>query len=329
MQFDQLKRRQFITLLGGAAAWPLSVRAQQPAMPVIGFLNSASPGGYVPMVAAFRQGLKDAGYVEGQNVAVEYRWAEGQYDRVPVIALELVDRRVAVLVANTPGVLAVKTAIMTTPIVFTTASDPVQIGLVASMSRPGGNVTGATTLGFELASKRLELAHELVPTASIIAALINPANNAVETQVRDLQAAARTLGLQLRVVHASSERDFDTVLANLAQLRPGALVISSDGFFISRSEQLATLSVRHALPAIFQERAFVAAGGLMSYGGNLPETYRQAGIYTGRILKGEKPADLPVVQATRFELMINLKTARALGLEVPPTLLARADEVIE
>jgi putative ABC transport system substrate-binding protein len=329
MQFDQLKRRQFITLLGGAAAWPLSVRAQQPAMPVIGFLNSASPGGYVPMVAAFRQGLKDAGYVEGQNVAVEYRWAEGQYDRVPVIALELVDRRVAVLVANTPGVLAVKTAIMTTPIVFTTASDPVQIGLVASMSRPGGNVTGATTLGFELASKRLELAHELVPSASIIAALINPANNAVETQVRDLQAAARTLGLQLRVVHASSERDFDTVLANLAQLRPGALVISSDGFFISRSEQLATLSVRHALPAIFQERAFVAAGGLMSYGGNLPETYRQAGIYTGRILKGEKPADLPVVQPTRFDLMINLKTARALGLEVPPTLLARADEVIE
>jgi putative tryptophan/tyrosine transport system substrate-binding protein len=324
-----MRRREFMTLLGGATAWPLAAGAQQPAMPVVGFLNSASPGGYVPMVAAFRQGLKEAGYVEGQNVAVEYRWAEGQYDRVPVIALELVDRRVAVLVANTPGVLAVKAAITTTPIVFTTAGDPVQIGLVGSMSRPGGNITGATTLGFELASKRLELAHELAPTASIIAALINPANNASETQLRELQAATRTLGLQLRVVHASSERDFDMIFANLAQLRPGALVISTDAFFISRNEQLATLAVRHALPAIFQDRAFAAAGGLMSYGGSLPETYRQAGIYTGRILKGEKPADLPVVQSTRFELIINLKTAKALGLEIPPTLLARADEVIE
>jgi ABC-type uncharacterized transport system substrate-binding protein len=325
-----MKRREFITLLGGvAAAWPMAARAQQPAVPVVGFLNSASPGGYVPMVAAFRQGLKEAGYVEGQNVAVEYRWAEGQYDRVPVIALELVDRRVAVLVANTPGVLAVKAAITTTPIVFTTAGDPVQIGLVASMSRPGGNVTGATTLGFELASKRLELAHELVPTASIIAALINPANNASETQLRDLQAATRTLGLQLRVVHASSERDFDTIFANLAQLRPGALVISTDAFFISRTEQLATLAVRHALPAIFQDHAFAAAGGLMSYGGSLPETYRQAGIYTGRILKGAKPADLPVVQSTKFELVINAQTARMLGIEVPASLIARADEVIE
>ena len=324
-----MKRRQFITLLGGAAAaWPVGVRAQQPAMPVVGFLNSASPGDYVPMVAAFRQGLKEAGYIEGQNVAVEYRWAEGQYDRVPVIALELVDRRVAVLVANTPGVLAVKAAITTTPIVFTTASDPVQTGLVASMSRPAGNVTGATTMGVELASKLLELAHELVPTASVIAALINPANSSAEPQLRDLQAAARTLGVQLHVVHASSERDFGTVFANLAELRPGALVIANDGFFISRNEQLATLAARHALPAIFQG-AFATAGGLMSYGGSLPETYRQAGIYTGRILKGEKPADLPVVQPTKFELIINLKAARALGLEVPPTLLARADEVIE
>jgi ABC-type uncharacterized transport system substrate-binding protein len=325
-----MKRRDFITLVGGAAAvWPLAARAQQPKMPVIGFLNGASPDGYVPMVAAFRQGLKEAGYVEGQNVAVEYRWAEGQYDRVPVIALELVDRRVAVLVANTPGVLAIKAAIMTTPIVFTTAGDPVQIGLVASMSRPGGNITGATSLAAELASKRLELAHQLVPSASVIAALINPTSNTADPQVRDLEAAARTLGLQLRVAHASSERDFDTVLANLAQLRPGALVIHSDGFLISRNEQLATLALRYALPAISQERAFVAAGGLMSYGGSLPETYRQAGVYTGRILKGEKPADLPVVQPTRFELMINLKTAKALGIEVPPTLLARADEVIE
>jgi putative tryptophan/tyrosine transport system substrate-binding protein len=325
-----MTRREFITLLGGAAAaWPFAARAQQPAMPVIGFLNSASPGGYVPMVAAFRQGLKEAGYVESQNVAVEYRWAEGQYDRVPLIALELVDRRVAVLVANTPGVLAVKAAITTTPIVFTTAGDPVQIGLVGSMSRPGGNVTGATNLGFELTSKRLELAHELVPTASVIAALINPANSSAEPQLRDLQAAARTLGVQLHVVHASSERNFGMVFANLAELRPGALVIANDGFFISRNEQLATLAARHALPAIFQDHAFAAAGGLMSYGGSLPETYRQAGIYTGRILKGEKPADLPVVQSTRFELIINLKTAKALGLEIPPTLLARADEVIE
>jgi putative tryptophan/tyrosine transport system substrate-binding protein len=326
-----MKRRAFISLLGGAAAaWPFKARAQQAAMPVIGFLNSASPGNYVPMVAAFRQGLKEAGYVEGQNVAVEYRWAEGQYDRVPVIALGLIDRRVAVLVANTPGVLAVKAAITTTPIVFTTGSDPVQIGLVASMSRPAGNVTGATTMGVELASKLLELAHELVPTASVIAALINPANSSAEPQLSGLQAAARTLGVQLHVVHASSERDFGMVFANLAELRPGALVIANDGFFISRNEQLATLAARHALPAIFQDHAFAAAGGLMSYGGgSLPETYRQAGIYTGRILKGEKPADLPVVQPTKFELIINLKAARALGLEVPPTLLARADEVIE
>ena len=247
---------------------------------------------------------------------------------MPVIALELIDPRVAVLVANTPGVLSIKEAITTTPIVFTTAGDPVQIGLVASMSRPAGNITGATTLGAELAPKRLELARELVPTASLFAALINPASNTAEPQTRDLEAAARTLGLQLRVVHASSERDFGTVFANLAERRPGALVIANDGFFISRNVQLATLAARHALPAIFQG-AFATAGGLMSYGGSLPETYRQAGIYTGRILKGEKPADLPVVQPTKFELIITLKAARALGLDVPPTLLARADEVIE
>jgi putative tryptophan/tyrosine transport system substrate-binding protein len=325
-----MRRREFIAALGGAAAaWPLAARAQQTGMPVVGFLNSAALGNYVPMVAAFRQGLKEAGYIEGQNVAVEYRWAEGQYDRVPVIALEFVDRRVAILVANTPGVLVLKAAITTTPIVFTTASDPVQIGLVASMSRPGRNVTGATTMGVELASKLLELAHELVPTASIFAALINPANSSAEPQLRDLQAATRTLGVQLHLVRASSERDFGMVFANLAELRPGALVVANDGFFIGRSEQLASLAARHALPAIFQGRAFAAAGGLMSYSGSLPETYRQAGIYTGRILKGEKPADLPVVQPTKFELIINLKAARALGLEVPSSLLARADEVIE
>jgi ABC-type uncharacterized transport system substrate-binding protein len=330
MQFDQLRRCEFITLLGGAAAWPLAARAQQPALPVVAFLNSASPDGYVPMVAAFREGLKEAGYVEGQNVTVEYRWAGGQYDRVPVIALELVGRQVAVIVANTPGVLAVKAAVTTTPIVFTTASDPVQIGLVASMSRPGGNVTGATALGVELAPKRLELAHELVPTASVIAALINPTNrNTAEPLLRDLQAAAHTLGLQLRVVHASTEQDFDTVFATLARLQPGALVIGTDGFFISRSEQLAALAVRHAIPAIFQDHAFAAAGGLMSYGGSLPDAYRLAGVYVARILKGEKPGELPVQQSTKVQMFLNLRTAKALGITVPLPLLGRADEVIE
>jgi ABC-type uncharacterized transport system substrate-binding protein len=329
-----MKRREFIALIGGGGLL-LAVKVrrawgQQAAMPVVAFLNSASPDGYVPMVAAFRQGLKEAGYLEGQNVAVEYRWAEGQYDRVPVIALELVGRQVAVIVANTPGVLALKAAITTTPIVFTTASDPVQIGLVASMSRPGGNVTGATALAVELAPKRLELVHELVPTASVIAALINPTNrNTAEHQLRDLQAAAHTLGLQLRIVHASTERDFDTVFANLAQVRPGALVIGDDGFFISRSEQLAALAVRHAVPAVFENREFVAAGGLMSYGGSLPDAYRLAGVYAARILKGEKPGELPVQQSTKVQMFLNLKTAKALGITVPLPLLGRADEVIE
>jgi putative tryptophan/tyrosine transport system substrate-binding protein len=324
-----VKRREFITLIG-AAAWPLAARAQQPAMPLVAFLNSSSPGGYVPMVAAFRQGLKEAGYLEGQNVAVEYRWAEGKYDRVPEIALELIGRQVAVIVANTPGVLALKAAITTTPIVFTTSADPVQIGLVASISRPGGNITGATTLAVELAPKRLELAHELVPTASVIAALINPTNrNTAEPQLRDLQAAAHTFGLQLRIVHASIDRDFDTVFANLAQLRPGALVISNDAFFNGRIQQLAELSLRHAVPAVFENREFVAAGGLMSYGGSLPDAYRLAGVYAARILKGEKPRELPVQQSTKIQMFLNLKTAKALGIPVPLPLLGRADEVIE
>jgi ABC-type uncharacterized transport system substrate-binding protein len=325
-------RREFITLLGGVAVTtvPLAARAQQAVMPVVAFLNSSSPDGYVPMVAAFRQGLKEAGYLEGQNVAVEYRWAEGKYDRVPEIALELVGRQVAVIVANTPGVLALKAAIRTTPIVFTTSADPVQIGLVASISRPGGNITGATTLAVELAPKRLELAHELVPTASVIAALINPTNrNTAEPQLRDLQAAAHTFGLQLRIVHASIDRDFDTVFANLAQLRPGALVISNDAFFNGRIQQLAELSLRHAVPAVFENREFVAAGGLMSYGGSLPDAYRLAGVYAARILKGEKPGELPVQQSTKIQMFLNLKTAKALGIPVPLPLLARADEVIE
>ena len=325
-----MNRRTFIAGLGSAAAWPVVAWAQQAAMPVIGFLNSASPGGYAPMVAAFRQGLKEAGFVEGQNVAVEFRWAEGQYDRVPAIALDLVGRQVAVIVANTPGVLAIKAATMTIPIVFTTANDPVQLGLVASLARPGGNLTGVTQLAIEVGPKRLELLHELVPTATLIALLVNPTNpTSAETQSRDMQAAARILGVQLHVLHASTDRDFDTVFATLAELRAGALVIGADAFLYGRSEQLAALAFRHAVPAISYERAFSAVGGLMSYGGSTPDTYRLAGVYTGRILKGEKPSDLPVQQSTKVELIINLKTAKALGLTIPETLLATAEEVIE
>jgi len=325
-----VKRRTFIAGIGGTAAWPVVGRAQQAAMPVIGFLNSASHSGYATMVAAFRQGLKEAGFVEGQNVAVEFRWAEGQYDRVPAIALDLVGRQVAVIVANTPGVLAIKAATTTIPIVFTTANDPVQLGLVASLARPGGNVTGVTQLAIEVGPKRLELLHELVPTATLIALLVNPTNpTSAETQSRDMQAAARILGVQLHVLHASTDRDFDTVFATLAQLRAGALVIGADAFLYGRSEQLAALAFRHAVPAISYERAFSAVGGLMSYGGSTPDTYRLAGVYTGRILKGEKPSDLPVQQSTKVELIINLKTAKALGLTIPETLLATADEVIQ
>jgi len=280
-------------------------------------------------VAAFRQGLKEAGFVEGQNVAIEFRWVEGQYDRVPAMVAELVRRRVAVIVANSPGNLAAKAATTTIPIVFTTASDPVQIGLVASLSRPGGNVTGVTVLGVEVAPKRLELLHELVPTATAIAVLVNPTRSTAEAETRDLQAAARTLGVQLHVLHASTERDFDTVFATLVRLRAGGLVIGIDAFLVSRAEQLAALALRHAVPAIFQERAFAVAGGLMSYGGSTSDSYRIAGTYTGRILKGDKAADLPVQQVTRVELIINLKTAKSLGLTMPTALLVRADEVIE
>jgi putative tryptophan/tyrosine transport system substrate-binding protein len=324
-----MKRREFIAGVGAAAVWPLAARAQQAARPVIGFLNAASADGYAPLVAAFRQGLKETGYVEGQNVAVEYRWAEGQYDRVPAMAAELVRRQVAVIVANTPGNLAAKAATTTIPIVFTTGGDPVQMGLVASLSRPGGNVTGVTQLNVEIAPKRLELAHQLVPMATIIAVLVNPMDPNAEAELRDLQAAARTLGLQLHVLHASTERDFDMVFATLAQLRAGALVISADPFFISRSEQLAALSLRRAVPAIYQDRPFAAAGGLISYGGSAPDSYRLAGGYTGRILKGERPSDLPVQQSTKIEFLINMKTAKALGLTIPETLLATADEVIQ
>jgi putative tryptophan/tyrosine transport system substrate-binding protein len=325
-----VKRREFITLLGGAAAaWPIMARAQRPEIPVVAFLNGGSPDGYAPMVAAFHQGLKDTGYVEAQSVRMEYRWADGQYGRLPAMAADLVHRQVAVIVTNSPGMLAAKAATTTIPIVFTTSGDPVELGFVASLARPGRNITGVTQLNVEVAPKRLELMHELVPTATIMAVLLNPTYPSAETQSRGMQAAARTLGVQLHILRASNERDIDDAFATLAQLRAGAFVISSDPFFNSRAEQFAALALRHAVPTIFQYREFAAAGGLMSYGGSIIDSYRQAGVYTGRILKGEKPADLPVQQSTKVELIINLKTAKALGLEVPRTLIARADEVIE
>jgi putative ABC transport system substrate-binding protein len=325
-----MRRREFITLLGGAAAWPLAARAQQSAMPVVGFLNSASPEGYGPMVAAFRQGLAETRHVEGLNVAIEYRWAEGQFDRLPELVAALVRRQVASIAAGgNAAVLAAKAATAAIPIVFTTAGDPVRLGLVASLNRPGSNVTGATSLNTEVGPKRLELLHELMPMATVIALLVNPTNPSAETYSTDLQAAARTLGLQLHVLRASTEREIDAAFASLVQLRAGGLVIGPDGFFLGWRRQLAALAVRHAVPAIFQGREFAASGGLMSYGGSITDMYRQIGVYTGRILKGEKPGDLPVQQATKFELFINLKTAKALGLSVPLSLLTRSDEVIE
>ena len=331
MQFDQLKRRQFITLLGGAAAWPLGASAQQSAVPVVGFLSGGSPDAFAYLVRAFRQGLSETGYVEGQNVAIEFRWAEGQYDRLPALVADLVRHQVTVLAATTaPAALAAKAATTTIPIVFATDSDPVQLGLTASLSRPGGNVTGVTQLNVEVGPKRLELAHELIPAATVIALLVNPTNPLAGAVSKDLQAAARVLGIELQVLHASTDRDLDAVFTALVQLRAAALVVgSADPFFGSRAEQLGALALRHAMPAIYQFRAFAAAGGLVSYGGRFTDSYRQVGVYAGRILKGEKPTDLPVQQSTKVELILNLKTAKALGLEIPATLLGRADEVIE
>ena len=322
-----MKRRAFITLLGGAAvAWPLAARAQQTTMPVVGFLNTRVPGADPHLLAAFRRGLKETGYVEGQNVAIEYRWAYNQYDRLPALAADLVRRQVTVIAAiGSPSAPAAKATTTTIPIVFIIGFDPVEVGLVTSLARPGGNLTGSVEFG----SKRLEVLHELLPTANIVAALVNPNTPAAETQLTELQTAARSLGLKLHILHASTDRDFDTVFTTLLQLGAGGLVVGNDPFFTTRSEQLAALTLRHAVPAIFQYRAFVEAGGLMSYGGNLAENYRLTGAYTGRILKGEKPADLPVQQSTKVELIINVRTAKALGLTVPATLLARADEVIE
>jgi len=324
-----MRRREFITLVGGAATWPLAAHAQKPAMPVIGFLHSESPDSTRAILVAFRQGLNETGYVEGRNVTIDYRWAESQYDRLPALAADLVSRRVSVMTANGPAAQVAKTATTTIPIVFFAGGDPVKLGLAASLARPGGNLTGVTNLGQELGPKRLELLRELVPTATTFAVLINPTTPAAETQSKAVQAVARTLSLQLHILRASTERDFDPVFASLGDLRAGGLAIVTDPFFNTRHEQIVALTIRHAMPTIYQNREFVAAGGLAGYGPSFKDLWRQIGVYTGRILKGAKPADLPVLQPTKFELIINLRTAKMLGLTVPPALLTTADEVID
>ncbi len=326
-----MKRREFISLLGAAAGWPLAAHAQSSGMPVIGFLNAASRQSWSRPLSAFLKGLSESGFVDGQNVGIEYRWAEGRIDRLPAMAADLVQRRVAVIAATTTvAALAAKAATATIPIVFETAADPIDLGLVSSLSRPGGNLTGVTQLTVGLVSKELELLHELVPAARTMAMLVNPADAALaETETRDTLAAARTLGLELQVLNASTEDDFDAAFASAIQLQAGGIVIATSPLFTSHSSQLAGLAARHAVPAAYKGREFATAGGLMSYGSDITDSYRIAGVYTGRILRGDKPADLPVQQATKVELIINLKTAKALGINVPNTLIGRADEVIE
>jgi ABC-type uncharacterized transport system substrate-binding protein len=326
-----MRRREFISLLGGAAAaWPVAARAQQAAMPVIGFLNGASPDGYAPYVVAFRQGLKEAGYVEGQNAAIEYRWAEGQYDRLPALAADLVRRKVAIVAAtSTPAALAAKAATATVPIVFTTGNDPIKLGLVASLNRPEGNVTGVTNMITELGTKRLGLLRELIPGITLVAALINPNFQDAERQLRDMEAAARAFGLELIILRASTEQEIDAAFATMTRQSAGALVVGVDPFLLASRDQFIMLAQRHAIPVIYPVRGFAVAGGLMSYGTDFADSYRQAGVYTGRILKGEKPADLPVQRSVKFELVINLKAANALGLSVPNAMQLLADEIIE
>jgi putative tryptophan/tyrosine transport system substrate-binding protein len=326
-----MRRREFIAVLGGAAAWPLAARAQQPAMPVIGFLNNQSSDTNADRLRAFRQGLKDIGYVEGENVAIEYRWAENQNDRLPALAAELVRRQVA-LIATTVGTapaLAAKAATTTIPIVFAVGEDPVRLGLVANLARPGRNLTGINFFNSELVAKRLELLREMVPTATRVAVLVNPGGPTAETTIRDVEPAARAMGLQIQIFNASTSREIDAAFATFVRERPDALYVGNEPFFNSRRVQLVHLATLHKVPATYSQRQYPEIGGLMSYGTNVTDAFHQVGVYAGRILKGAKPADLPVVQATKFELVVNTQTARMLDLTVPPTLLATADEVIE
>jgi ABC-type uncharacterized transport system substrate-binding protein len=326
-----MRRREFISLIGGAAAWPLIARAQQPAMPVIGFLSSRSPGESATVVAAFRQGLRETGFIEGQNLGIAFRWAEGRYDRLPALASELVSLPVTLLFAagGPPSAFAAKGATSTIPIVFSAASDPVEIGLVPSLNHPGGNITGMGIFNASLSAKRLELMKDLMPNAGVIGYLLNPAHQKSELETKSVVAAANALGIDVRILNAKSESELETVFGGLQGMRIGALVVSGEPFFDSRRDRIVGLAAKYAVPTIYAWREYVLAGGLMSYGTDLPESYRQAAIYAGRILKGEKPANLPIVQPTKFHLAVNVKIAKSLGLPLPASLLARADEVIE